>query len=54
MSKVLYFRKNKIMIDTDSKKASDFESINKAKRESRKIQMQNDGALGRGSVKLKA
>ena len=48
-SRVCFFEKTE---DGSSKLVNQFESINQAKKESHKIQMCEDGALGRGSVQI--
>lgn len=55
MSETKFQRKGSVIIDlrmdkSDPQRAVDYKSINKAKRKSFEIQMQEDGALGRGSV----
>jgi len=45
-----YFRKKNIIRDQEGN-TEKFISINKAKRESRRLQMMHDGALGRGTVR---
>lgn len=53
MKSTTHIRKGrKITIIGDNPQTTKFESINAAKRESRKIQMDADGALGRGTVSV--
>ena len=51
---VRYIRKKKTITDLTEtpNKVTVFESINKAKRESRRLQMLDDGALGLGCLKV--
>lgn len=46
-----YSRKKKTIINHESNKTKVFDSINLAKKESRRIQMQEDGGLGRGCLR---
>lgn len=46
--------RNVIMDARTNKKRTKYDSINEAKRKSRELQMQEDGALGRGSVRRAA
>lgn len=48
MTKSKYRRKGKIIITPEGRQ--DFKTISKAKRESRRLQLASDGALGRGSL----
>ena len=48
MKKPKYFRKGKVIRGPSGDQS--FKSHNLAKQESRKIQMKEDGALGRGSL----
>jgi len=56
--KIKYFRKKKNMVkvtgtgDDRKYETTGYESISQAKKSSFKIQMSEDGALGRGSVQL--
>ena len=54
MKEPIYFRKGHII--KDASRTVVFEgkqkSINAAKRESRRLQLKEDGALGRGSLKV--
>ena len=52
MRKAKYIRKGKTITEIATDKRESFSSINAAKRESRQIQMREDGVLGRGSVKV--
>lgn len=52
MSKLKYLRKSKTIHTISSGENQVFESINKAKAESRRLQMAEDDALGRGSLQL--
>lgn len=45
-----YFRKERVIRTPDGDKV--FKSINEAKKESRKLQMAEDGCLGKGSLKV--
>jgi len=46
-----YGRKDRMIEDVETGQIKQFDSINKAKKESVKLQLSNDGALGRGSVR---
>lgn len=46
-----YERKGKVIKNLEAKSQKDYESINQAKRHSRELQMSEDGALGRGSLR---
>ena len=48
----VFIRKGASIRQESNGNVDDYRSINAAKRESRKIQMDLDGALGRGSVKV--
>ena len=50
MTKTIYQRKRHIIHTPDG--VQDFKTINKAKRESRRLQIATDGALGRGSLRV--
>lgn len=52
MKTTMFIRKGKIITDItdDPHKDKVYKSINEAKRESRKIQIGKDGALGRGCL----
>ncbi len=50
MKTLKYIRNGKNIEDVYSGKIETFKSITLAKRESWKLQMKNDGALGRGSL----
>ncbi len=50
MKKTIYVRKGKTITHVESKLPESFSSINAAKRASRELQLERDGALGRGSV----
>ena len=51
MKPVQYTRKNHHMKNMQTGKIKHFKHINEAKRASRRIQMTEDGALGRGTVR---
>ena len=53
MKEAKYTRNNNLIIELgpNGGKTNNFKSINAAKRESRTLQMNLDGALGRGSVR---
>lgn len=54
MKQAKFIRDGKSIISFENGgSAQHFESIGKAKAESRAIQMREDGALGRGSLQLK-
>ena len=46
----MYQRRKNIITNTQTNEKEVCKSINEAKRKSRKIQLETDGALGRGSV----
>lgn len=52
MKKAVFMRTNKTIVTIGTDERQTFQSINAAKRESRKIQMSSDGGLGRGTVTL--
>ncbi len=52
MKPATHIRKGREIRSAEPGDAMMHPSINKAKRASRKIQMKQDGALGRGSVKI--
>lgn len=45
-----FVRKGKTIKNIDTGEVTDFKSVNKAKKESRSIQMRENGGLGLGSV----
>lgn len=51
-SETRYTRKGKIIIDIVTGKAKDHKSVNEAKRESHRIQMDEDKGLGHGVLQL--
>lgn len=51
MNTTKYVRKGKSILDNDTGKITEFESINAAKAFSKKIQIENSGRLGNGCVK---
>ena len=51
MKPTKYVRLSSTIIDTKTQKRTNHKFINAAKRASRKLQMELDGALGRGSVR---
>ena len=51
MNKVAYERNGKVLTNLANGERPPFKSVNAAKRASRKLQMELDGALGRGSVR---
>jgi len=51
MKKTLYTRNRSVFINEHGKKTH-FKTVNDAKKESRKLQIALDGALGRGSVAI--
>jgi hypothetical protein len=46
-----WIRKERIIQDVLNGEATDHKTINAAKRASRKLQLEADGALGRGSLR---
>lgn len=53
MKEAKFVRKGRVMIPLDGKEPpTTWTYINLAKRASRRIQMEEDGALGRGTVRL--
>jgi hypothetical protein len=52
MKEVTHYRKGKNVISKSSGTVSEHKTVNGAKRESRKIQMEADRALGRGTVRV--
>lgn len=52
MSECKFTRKGKTIINLKTGEVKAFDSINQAKRESRKTQMEADGAIGRGTLRL--
>lgn len=52
MSKVKFTRKGKTIRNIETGKSDTLKSVNLAKKESLRIQMSEDGVLGRGSVEL--
>lgn len=52
MKKAKFERKDHTMRELPAGERKVFNSINAAKRESRKIQMNADGGLGRGTVRV--
>lgn len=50
MKEAQFIRKGKTITNVGDGTKKTFEFVNEAKRESRKLQMSADGALGRGSV----
>lgn len=57
MKPIKYIRHKAIITEVDSKESVvntvNFKSINKAKKESRLLQLSEDGGLGLGSLQLK-
>lgn len=53
MKKVIAVRKDNMIINVETNEKRRYKFTNEAKRASRKIQMDTDGALGRGSVVLR-
>lgn len=51
MKPTKYVRLFSTIIDAETQKRTKYKFINEAKRASRKLQMELDGALGRGSVR---
>ncbi len=53
MKPMLYARRGRTIIDYQGEKPKSFghKSITEAKRESHRLQMSHDGALGRGTVR---
>lgn len=51
MKPTIFIRNGHIITDTRSNQARAFKGTNQAKRESHKLQMENDEALGRGTVR---
>lgn len=49
---IAFLRVGKLLLSEGPKTDLHFESVNAAKRESRKVQMELDGALGRGSIRI--
>ena len=52
MKEAKYVRCGRVIRNMAEGKDTAFDSITLAKRESRRLQMQEDGALGRGSVRV--
>lgn len=52
MKEKKYVRKDNVITTVETKKQAHFKSIALAKKESRRLQLEEDGALGRGSVRL--
>lgn len=50
MKDLTHIRKGKVITEVNTNIAKDYKTVNKAKRASHKIQMDQDGGLGRGSV----
>ena len=48
----MYVRKGKTITHKPTGESTTHKSINAAKRASRQLQMEEDGALGRGSVRV--
>jgi len=52
MKKALFERNNRTIKTLRTRKRNPYGSINMAKRFSHKVQMEQDGALGRGTVRV--
>lgn len=52
MKEQLFARKGKVIIDLRDHQVVIFKSLNKAKKESRKLQLEHDAGLGRGSLQV--
>lgn len=52
MKEAKYGRTRHIIEDVETGARKEYKSINEAKRASRKHQLDHDGALGRGSVRV--
>ena len=53
MKQPKYYRCGRTIRDLATGKDTTYESVNLAKKESRRLQLEEDGSLGRGSVRVR-